>query len=136
MKPKKEIKDSDYRGFTTKTRQQRNIKTEQQKILPPRNQFNKDKEDFIQTQNFTNKNSVQEVEKDMSKLSMEGNFKGGKHNNQRQGSVPPRLQSEQKGSKRYSSMRQRSLPEANTPPVPNYQHSSFYPNGKFLFHIL
>ncbi|KAJ8949523.1 hypothetical protein NQ314_008220 [Rhamnusium bicolor] len=124
VKPKKEIKDSDYRGFTTKTRQQRNIKIDQQKVLPPRNQS---KDDFIQTQNFTNKNSIQDIEKDMSKLSVDNSYKGVKHN-QRQCSVPPRLQSEQKGSKRYSSMRQRSLPEANTPPVPNYQHTSFYPN--------
>ncbi|KAJ8926082.1 hypothetical protein NQ315_009938 [Exocentrus adspersus] len=131
VKPKKEIKDSDYRGFTTKTRQQRGIKTDQQKVLPPRTQP-QPKEDVIHSQNFTNKNNMHDVEKEMGKLSVDGNFKGPKqHGNQRQGSVPPRLQSEQKGPKRYSSMRQRSLPEANTPPAPNYQHTSFYPNDNY-----
>ncbi|CAH1986657.1 unnamed protein product [Acanthoscelides obtectus] len=132
-KPKKEIKDSDYRGFTTKTRQQRPIKTDQQKVLPRSQQ--QPKPDFIQTQNYTNKSrdnapqSIQDMEKEMSKLSVDGVYKGGnKHGSQRQGSVPPRLQSEHsKGSKRYSSMRQRSLPEANTPPAAAYP-TTFYPN--------
>lgn len=78
---------------------------------------------------------MQELEKDMGKLNVQegtSHGKGGKqhaaNNAQRQGSVPPRLQSEQKGSsKRYSSMRQRSLPESATPP--NYP-TSFYPNGE------
>lgn len=91
------------------------------------------------SQNFTNKNikydsNIQELEKEVQKLTVDGQYKGGNkfNNNQRQGSVPPRLQTEQKGSKRYSSMRQRSLPEANTPPaMPNYSHpTTFYPNGK------
>nr|CAI5827231.1 unnamed protein product [Callosobruchus analis] len=133
MKPKKEIKDSDYRGFTTKTRQQRPVKTEQQKVLP-RNQ-QQAKPDFIQTQNYTNKardstpQSIQDMEKELSKLTVDGVYKGGnKQGAQRQGSVPPRLQSEHtKGSKRYSSMRQRSLPEANTPPAGAYP-TTFYPN--------
>ncbi|XP_049818458.1 protein CASC3 isoform X2 [Aethina tumida] len=132
VKPKKEIKDSDYRGFTTRSRQVRNAKVEQ-KPVPNRNHAKK--EDFIQSQNFTNRNSgMQELEKDMGKLNVQegtSHGKGGKqhaaNNAQRQGSVPPRLQSEQKGSsKRYSSMRQRSLPESATPP--NYP-TSFYPNG-------
>lgn len=125
VKPKREIKDSDYRGFTTKTRQVRNMKTDQ-KVVPKtaRN------DDFIQSQNFTNRNnSVQDLEKDLSKLNVQdGVYKGGKHGGQRQGSVPPRLQSEQKGSKRYSSIRQRSLPESATPPFS--QHSNYYSNGK------
>ncbi|XP_076268851.1 CASC3 exon junction complex subunit isoform X1 [Rhynchophorus ferrugineus] len=133
LKPKKEIKDSDYRGFTKKTRQQRGMRNDQQKVLPPRN-IKKDSE-FIQSQNFTNKNSgksgVAEVEKELGELHIQdGPFKGnkaGSNNTQnRQGSVPPRLQqSEQKGSKRYSSMRQRSLPESGTPPSSNF---SFYPS--------
>lgn len=136
-KPRKEIKDSDYKGFTTKTRQVRNMKTDQ-KIVPK----NVKKDDFIASQNFTNRNNnvhIQELERDMSKMNVQdGNYnKGTKHGNQRQGSVPPRLQSEQKGSKRYSSIRQRSLPEAATPPFT--QPSSYYPNGKlfsFLFYCL
>lgn len=126
-KPKKEIKDSDYRGFTTKTRQVRNMKTEQ-KIVPN----NSKKDDFIASQNFTNRNNnvqIQELERDLSKMNVQdGNYKGAKHSGQRQGSVPPRLQSEQKGSKRYSSIRQRSLPEAATPPFT--QPSNYYPNGR------
>ncbi|EFA07541.2 barentsz [Tribolium castaneum] len=123
VKPKREIKDSDYRGFTTKTRQVRNMKTDQ-KVVPKSSK----KDDFIQSQNFTNKNNnIQELEKDLSKLNVQdGVHKGGKHGGQRQGSVPPRLQSEQKGSKRYSSIRQRSLPESATPPFS--QHSNYYSN--------
>jgi protein CASC3 len=123
IKPKREIKDSDYRGFTTKTRQVRNMKTDQ-KVVPKTQK----KDDFIQSQNFTNKNNnVQDLEKDMSKLNVQdGVYKGSKHGGPRQGSVPPRLQSEQKGSKRYSSIRQRSLPESATPPFT--QHSNYYSN--------
>lgn len=135
IKPKKEIKDSDYRGFTTKTRQVRNLKNESQKNIPQsstsNNSRNQKREDFIQTQNFTNKNNnFQELEKDMSKMNIHDSNNGGssgsgyKNNKQRQGSVPPRLQNEQKGSKRYSSMRQRSLPESATPP--NFP-TTFYP---------
>ncbi|XP_044263228.1 protein CASC3 [Tribolium madens] len=123
VKPKREIKDSDYRGFTTKTRQVRNMKTDQ-KVVPKSSK----KDDFIQSQNFTNKNNnIQDLERDLSKLNVQdGVHKGGKHGGQRQGSVPPRLQSEQKGSKRYSSIRQRSLPESATPPFS--QHSNYYSN--------
>ncbi|XP_030765143.1 protein CASC3 isoform X1 [Sitophilus oryzae] len=131
---KKEIKDSDYKGFTNKTRQQRGMRNDQQKVLPPRN-FRKDNNEFIQSQNFTNKNNthnqIGEIEKEMSQMNIqEGSFKnnkqGGSSNQNRQASVPPRLQqSEQKGSKRYSSMRQRSLPETGTPPTANF---SFYPS--------
>ncbi|CAH0550826.1 unnamed protein product [Brassicogethes aeneus] len=128
IKPKKEIQDSDYKGFTTRTRQVRNVKVDQAE--PARNQK---KDEYIHSQNFTNKNSssVQALEKDMDKLNVQdGIYRGGKQqNNQRQGSVPPRLQSEQKGgSKRYSSMRQRSLPECATPP--NYP-TTFYPNDGY-----
>lgn len=151
-KPKKEIKDSDYRldlhgwitwffyrwfyrGFTAKSRQQRGVRSEHQKVLPPRNS---PKVDYIQTQNFTNKNNsanqIAEMEKEINQLDIQdGVYKGGKSssNQNRQGSVPPRLQGgEQKGPKRYSSMRQRSLPEAATPPAP--AGFSFYPNGLHL----
>ncbi|XP_060536750.1 protein CASC3 [Cylas formicarius] len=132
IKPKKEIKDSDYRGFTAKTKQQRGVRSEQQKVLPSRNP-RKDSTEFIHSQNFTNKNEilVEELEKNINNLALQdGTYNTNKHgNNQgRQGSVPPRLQqSEQKGPKRYSSMRQRSLPETGTPPVPPYSHS-FYPS--------
>lgn len=141
VKPRKDIKDSDHGGFTTKTRQMRPVKIEKQQVLPPRNQEQSPKEEIpIKAQSFENKsnNSIQEIEKEMNKLSINGVYKGSKHNNnqqnsqQRQASVPPRLQNEPKGSKRYSSMRQRSLPEANTPPgVAPYQHATYYPNGKF-----
>lgn len=73
----------------------------------------------------------------MSKLNIDDGSRSNSNKNisntaqQRQSSVPPRLQSEHKGSKRYSSMRQKSLPERNTPPLTNYQHNpTFYPNGK------
>lgn len=127
VKPKREIKDSDYRGFTTKTRQVRNMKTEQ-KIVPK----NQKKDDIIHSQNFTNKNNnLQELEKDMAKLNVDSGSKG-KHGSQRQGSVPPRLQTEPKGSKRYSSLRQRSLPESATPPFSQPQHSNYYSNGNSI----
>ncbi|XP_074037445.1 CASC3 exon junction complex subunit isoform X2 [Leptinotarsa decemlineata] len=183
------IKPTAINGFTSRTADIRkyNVKQEQVKILPNQNQA---KGDFIQSQNFTNKKNLQDLEREMNKLSVDGVYKGSgntkkqndyfRHgsappsgfsqrqsavnsnqrqgssspggnqrqgsappnvnqrqtaappnaNNQRQGSVPPRLQSEQKGSKRYSSMRQRSLPEANNPPLqPNYHNPpSFYPN--------
>lgn len=54
---------------------------------------------------------------------------------QRQGSVPPRLQGEQKSSKRYSSLRQRSLPETAAPPFGQHPQS-YYPNGMAGFLIL
>lgn len=79
---------------------------------------------------------MQELERDMGKMSVqEGGggvgFKSNqKHNNQRQGSMPPRLQAEQKGSKRYSSIRQRSLPETANPPF--VQHTNYYGNGIFF----
>lgn len=127
IKPNREIKDSDYTGFTTKTRQVRNVRTEQ-KIVPRAQKRN----DFIKTQNFTNtsSSSTQEVEKGMANLNVQdGVYRGGKHGGNRQGSVPPRLQAEHKGcSKRYSSMRQRSLPESATTPFS--QHANYYPNGE------
>ncbi|KAL1502883.1 hypothetical protein ABEB36_007961 [Hypothenemus hampei] len=129
IKSKKEIKDSDYRGFTTKTRQQRSMRTENQKVLPSRNSC-KDSEDFIQTQNFTNKNQIAKLEKDISQLNIQdGVYRSTNRNSgNRQGSVPLRIQnSEQKGSKRYSNMRQKSLPEATTPPTAA-ANFSFYPN--------
>lgn len=138
----REIKDSDYRGFTAKTRQVKSVRNTQQKVMSANiastntSRTNQKRDDFIHSQNFTNKsNSLQDVENDMSKLSVHdggGGYKGGKHGNsngggQRQGSMPPRLQSEQKGSKRYSSMRQRSLPEAATPPSypPSYYSNEY-----------
>ncbi|CAG9764121.1 unnamed protein product [Ceutorhynchus assimilis] len=134
VKPTREIKDSDYRGFTSKSRQQRGTRSENQTILPPR----KRETDFIQSQNFTNKtnhiNQVAELEKEINQLNIQdGVYKGSNRNNaqnsnqNRQGSGPPRLQNseQQKSSKRYSSMRQRSLPETNTPPIP--ANFSFYP---------
>lgn len=144
VKPRnKEIKESDHRGFTTKTRQLRAVKNDQQKVLPPRKSQQQPK---AEAQHMENKgdNTIQEIEKEMNKLSVNGVYKGSKYNSnnpqaqqpqqQRQASVPPRLQNEQKGSKRYSSMRQRSLPEANTPPaVTTYQHASYYPNGEYHF---
>lgn len=140
VKPRKEITESDHRGFTTKTRQLRPVKNDKQKVLPPRNQQTKEENpNKMQSyENSTGSNAVQELEKNINKLSINEGHKNNKTNNpqnnqQRQNSVPPRLQNEQKGSKRYSSMRQRSLPETNTPPaVQTYQHG-YYPNGKFIF---
>lgn len=132
VKPKTEIKDSDYRGFTRPRNYKNSSKTEQR--APPR-KSNKDS-DFIHTQNFTNKsqqNKVQDLEADMNKLSVQdANLKNGnKANSQRQGSMPPRLQGEQKSSKRYSSLRQRSLPETAAPPFGQHPQG-FYPNGTVL----
>uniref|UniRef100_A0A6P7G719 Protein CASC3 n=1 Tax=Diabrotica virgifera virgifera TaxID=50390 RepID=A0A6P7G719_DIAVI len=132
----KEFNEAEYNGFTTKSRNARNRKSTPQKILPAKG---RPKDDFIQSQNFYTSNKNNDLEKDMSKLNIdEGN--GNKSstgrssfnnnaNNQRQSSVPPRLQGEQKGSKRYSSIRQKSLPETNTPPLTNFQHPpTYYPN--------
>lgn len=120
-KPKRELTDSDYRGFT-KSRQFKSSPTTK---IHGRNPHNSN----------VNKNNVQEIEKDMGKMSIHdgggGSFKANlKHNNQRQGSMPPRLQAEQKGSKRYSSIRQRSLPETTNPPF----LQNYYGNGKSYFH--
>ncbi|XP_057653796.1 protein CASC3 [Diorhabda carinulata] len=130
----KEPNESEYNGFTTKSRNARNRKATAQKVLPAKNV---QKDDYIQSQNFYLSNKNNELEKDMSKLNIEdgngskSNFNKANYNNcnnnQRQSSVPPRLQSEQKGSKRYSSMRQKSLPETTTPPLNNYA-TTFYPN--------
>lgn len=129
VKPKKEIKDSDYKGFT-KSRQYKSSKTEQ-KVLPRRSA--KPESDYIQSQNYTNKNNTQDVEADLAKLSLQdaGHKNSGKHGGQRQASVPPRLQAEQKASKRYSSLRQRSLPETAAPPF-NQHQSNFYGNGNLI----
>lgn len=143
VKPRKEMKESDHHGFTTKTRQFRLVTNDKQKVLPPRNHQSKE-ETPTKVPSAENKssNTIQEIEKEMNKLSVNGVYKGNKYNSpqnnqQRQASVPPRLQNEQKGSKRYSSMRQRSLPEANTPPaVPTYQHAGYYPNGRLIKLIL
>ncbi|GJQ82439.1 hypothetical protein Trydic_g11853 [Trypoxylus dichotomus] len=116
-KPKREITDSDYRGFT-KSRQ---FKSSPANRIRGRNS----------NSNQQNNKNIQDIEKDMAKMNIQdgggGNFKSNaKHNNQRQGSMPPRLQAEQKGSKRYSSIRQRSLPETANPPFP--QHGAYYGN--------
>lgn len=130
VNPKKEIKDSDYRGFT----KPRNYKTSNvEQKLPPKKAYTRNA-DFIQSQNFTNKNQqhkIHELEGEMSKLAVqEGSIKNGsKSNSQRQGSVPPRLQGEQKSSKRYSSLRQRSLPETAAPPFGQHPQN-YYQNGK------
>lgn len=130
MKPKpevkKEIKDSDYRGFT-KTRQFRNSKSEQ-KILPKPQK--KEKKETAQSQS-SKQNSVQDIEKDLNKMNIQDGASkiNSKSNSQRQASVPPRLQGEQKGSKRYSSLRQRSLPETAAPP---FTQANYYTSGKFL----
>ncbi|KAI4468957.1 protein casc3 [Holotrichia oblita] len=120
-KPKREITDSDYRGFT---------KSRQFKSTPANRVHGRNN----QNSNLHQGNKgIQEVEKDMGKMSIQDGGGGGgfkqniKHNNSRQGSMPPRLQAEQKGSKRYSSIRQRSLPETTNPPFP--QHANYYGNG-------
>lgn len=126
VKPKKEIKDSDYKGFT-RPRNYQSSKVDQK--APPPRKSNKDS-DFIHSQNFTNKSRVQELETDMNRLSVQdaSSKNVGKQSNQRQGSVPPRLQGEQKSSKRYSSLRQRSLPETAAPPFGQHPQG-YYPNG-------
>lgn len=120
--------NSEYSGFT----KSRNFEMKKdQKVVQKPNK----KDDYIHTQNFTNKinRQTQEIEKEMGKMSInEGSYnKNNKYNNPRQISVPPRLQNEQKGSKRYSSIRQRSLPETANPPF--NQHANYYPNGTFTY---
>lgn len=106
---KKEIKDSDYRGFT-KTRQFRNSKSEQ-KVLPKNYKM-----DNTQRQSNNNEDCTDDIQKELCQMNIqEEPLKSNKQTNQRQNSVPPRLQAEQKGSKRYSSLRQRSLPETVAP---------------------
>lgn len=114
--PPKEIKQSDYTGFT-KSRQFRNSNVEQ-KVLP-------------RAEKKAGKGRVQNIEHDLENLNLQDvTVKGGgKGASPRQGSVPPRLQAEQqKGSKRYSSLRQRSLPETAVPPFS--QPANYFPNGK------
>ncbi|CAH1164399.1 unnamed protein product [Phaedon cochleariae] len=119
-------------GFTSRTASYKKFSKEGQKAQP-----SSQKEDFIQSQNFTNRNNqehsqniVQDIERGIEKLSVDNESRSRNNNNQRQGSVPPRLQNEQRSSsKRYSSMRQRSLPEANTPPMPANYPTSFYPDN-------
>lgn len=50
---KKEPNESEYHGFTTKSRKVRNRKITSQKVLPANR-----KDDFIQSQNFSNRNNV------------------------------------------------------------------------------
>ncbi|XP_017786724.1 PREDICTED: protein CASC3-like [Nicrophorus vespilloides] len=124
IKPNRDIKDSDYKGFT-KSRQ-----------FTPRTQkdMGRDKE-APHSQNYGNKRSTHEIEKEMGKLSVQEQVyaKGGnkQHGGNRQGSIPPRMQGEPKGgSKRYSSIRQRSLPESANPPTFNQQHG-YYGNAEY-----
>lgn len=95
-----------------------------------------DKDYSGQSQSYEEKwqHNAQDLEKDMNKLNVNdgGGFKNRQATGGRQGSMPPRLQGENKKSKRYSSIRQRSLPETANPPV-QLQHSNFYSNGLFSF---
>lgn len=161
MKPFKEVKDSDYRGFT-KSRELGNSRKDQT-FNPPGKFDKRNDKSYIPSLNFNNKtqkHNVKELERGVSKMNMQdGKFESGnikqKHNrvsspnernaggssnsnprhsansnnNQRQVSVPPRMQGEPKGSKRYSSIRQRSLPETTNPPM-QMQHGNYYPTGK------
>nr|XP_023018109.1 uncharacterized protein LOC111507095 [Leptinotarsa decemlineata] len=69
------IKPTAINGFTSRTADIRkyNVKQEQVKILPNQNQA---KGDFIQSQNFTNKKNLQDLEREMNKLSVDGVYKG------------------------------------------------------------
>lgn len=126
VKPNREIRDSDYQGFT-KPRQ-----FTKSHAHAPQNQNVND--DSLQSRNYTNRRHV-DLEKDMNRMSLNEPAHKSKqlpphanrhHQNaqqqqrqqpqqqEQQGPVPPRLQTEQKGSsKRYSSIRQRSLPESS-----------------------
>ncbi|XP_018333635.1 protein CASC3 [Agrilus planipennis] len=115
----KKIEDSDYKGFT-RSRQYRSVKSEQ-KILPK----TVDRQ-VVRSQSFSNRSASDDVEASANLLSRMNINDGGNSNSKniksnRQINKPPRLQSEQKGSKRYSSLRQRSLPETSSSP-------NFYPN--------
>lgn len=61
------------RGFTTKTRQQRGVRSENQTVLPPRNL--KKENEYIQSQNFSNKtshqNQVAEMEREINNLNIQ-----------------------------------------------------------------
>lgn len=96
--------------------------------------------EFIMSQNYTNKNigqQIQEVENEMSNISLQdggyGSGRGGKFSGPRQVSVPPRLQAEQRGSKRYSSLRQRSLPETAAQQSFNQHQVIHYSQGNVTF---
>ncbi|KAL3286968.1 hypothetical protein HHI36_001454 [Cryptolaemus montrouzieri] len=128
----KHIRDSDYKGFTTKSRMGRNFKYQNLNKSQKR-------DEYIQSQNFSSRRisgnlgqQQEELENSMANMTVqesrthERNNQNKGQNSQRQGSVPPRLQVEQKGSKRYSSIRQRSLPETNNPPI--MPHSNYYGN--------
>ncbi|XP_044747064.1 protein CASC3 [Coccinella septempunctata] len=119
---------SDYKGFTTKVRMGRNFRNQNT------NNKHQKKDNHVQYQNnkkSDNKEQKEEgLESAMAAMSMQDSRvpeKGNQSKAQnRQGSVPPRMQGEPKGSKRYSSIRQRSLPEANNPPV--MQHTNYFAN--------
>lgn len=123
----KTIPVSEYNGFTSKGR---NYKTPR---IGMKNQKKEDYKEYIHSRNFSSKNanssSVDQAETEaaLKKLTIQDTNRG-KQNSQRQGSVPPRLQNEPKGPKRYSSMRQRSLPEMVNSPI---MQQGYYPNAEF-----
>ncbi|XP_031358072.1 protein CASC3 isoform X2 [Photinus pyralis] len=121
VKTKSEIQRKDYRGFT-KSREfsNSNSKSEQAVSRAPK----------VEPRQDYKANEMENLEQDMNQINIQDHaskMSNKQQSNHRQNNVPPRLQAEQKGSsKRYSSLRQRSLPETATP---NYsQAANYYPN--------
>ncbi|KAK5648314.1 hypothetical protein RI129_003206 [Pyrocoelia pectoralis] len=122
FKPKSEIQPKDYKGFT-KSREFSNSNSKSDQIISKTH-----KTDAVQDRK-NNENKVENLERDMNQINIQDNSLKTSNKQQsghRQNVVPPRLQVEQKGSKRYSSLRQRSLPETA---APSYnQAANYYPN--------
>lgn len=124
---------SDYKGFTTKSRMGRNFKNQNSNNRTSKRDTQSQYENYPSNRRNNNKVQKEEgIENAMAAMSMQDSRASDKGNQSktqsRQGGVPPRMQGEPKGSKRYSSIRQRSLPEANNPPM--LQHANFFGNGK------
>ncbi|KAG5873139.1 hypothetical protein JTB14_037995 [Gonioctena quinquepunctata] len=104
-------------GFTARTADNRKYnKPDQQKVMPSLDQ---PKGDYIQSQNFTNKKNLQELEQEMNKLSVDGVYRGSGNNrkrndnNQRHGSAPPDNYNQRQGgaaSNNGNNQRQGSVP--------------------------
>lgn len=122
FKPKSEIQPKDYKGFT-KSREFSNSNSKSDQIISKTH-----KTDAVQGYK-NHENKVVNLERDMNQINIQDislKTSNKQQSSHRQNVIPPRLQVEQKGSKRYSSLRQRSLPETA---APSYnQAANYYAN--------